>query len=71
MLPDGEYKVALRAFEKAKAQIRAFVEHPFRVVKCLFGYRKNSYRGLAKNDARMQILFGLANIYSLREKLLT
>lgn len=69
-LPDGEYKVALRAFEKAKAQIRAFVEHPFRVVKCLFGYRKNSYRGLAKNDARMQILFGLANIYLLRGKLL-
>lgn len=69
-LPDGEYKTALRAFEKAKAQIRAFVEHPFHVVKNVFGYRKLRYRGLAKNDSRMQILFGLANIYSLRKKLL-
>lgn len=69
-LPDGEYKTALRAFEKAKAQIRAYVEHPFHIVKNLFGYRKVNYRGLSKNGARMQILFGLANIYMLRKKLL-
>jgi IS5 family transposase len=69
-LPEGEYKKAAKSLEKAKAQIRAFVEHPFHVVKDLFGYRKVSYRGLAKNDARMQILFGLANIYRVRKALM-
>lgn len=37
--------------EKAKAQIRAKVEHPFRVIKRQFGYTKVRYRGLAKNAA--------------------
>lgn len=69
-LPEGEYKAAVQAFEKAKAQIRAFVEHPFQVVKNLLGYRKVAYRGLAKTAARMQVLFGLANIYMLRKKLM-
>jgi len=32
------------------AGIRAKVEHPFRVLKCQFGYRKVRYRGLFKNE---------------------
>ena len=35
--------------EKAKASIRAKVEHPFLDVKRIFGYAKVRYRGLAKN----------------------
>ena len=35
--------------EKAKASVRAKVEHPFLKVKRLFGYAKVRYRGLAKN----------------------
>jgi hypothetical protein len=31
------------------ASLRARVEHPFRVLKCQFGYRRTRYRGLAKN----------------------
>ena len=40
-------KTLLLAFEKAKASIRAKVEHPFHVIKNLFGYRKVRYKGLA------------------------
>jgi IS5 family transposase len=32
------------------------------VFKNLFGYRKVSYKGLAKNQAQLFSLFGLANL---------
>lgn len=38
----------LRQIERAKARVRAKVEHPFRVIKCQFGYTKVCFRGLAK-----------------------
>ena len=47
--------------EKIKASIRAKVEHPFRVIKCQFGYRKTRYRGLVKNTAQLITLFALSN----------
>ena len=40
---------APNAAEKVKAGIRAKGEHPFRVIKCQFGFTKVRYRGLAKN----------------------
>ena len=61
-MEDGVEKEALKALEKAKAQVRAFVEHPFHVVKNLFGHRKTRYRGLAKNQHQLHVLFGLANL---------
>jgi len=48
--------------EKAKAAVRAFVEHPFHIVKNLFRHRKVRYRGLAKNGHQLYTLFGLANM---------
>ena len=48
--------------EKAKASIRAKVEHPFLDVKRIFGYAKVRYRGLAKNKERLALLLGLANL---------
>ena len=42
----------------------------FRIVKCQFGYRKTRYRGLTKNIAQLKTLFGLANLYLLRRKLM-
>jgi len=39
---------AKRKIEKAKAQVRAKVEHPFRVVKRQFGYVKVRFRGLQR-----------------------
>jgi IS5 family transposase len=48
--------------EKAKASVRAKVEHPFRYVKRMFGYDKVRYRGLAKNAERISLLLGFANL---------
>ena len=48
--------------EKAKASVRAKVEHPFLRLKRLFGYGKVRYRGLAKNIERLALLFGLGNL---------
>ena len=42
-------KVAIR-IEYLKASIRAKVEHPFRIIKCQFGFVKARYKGLQKND---------------------
>ena len=48
--------------ERALAQVRAWVEHPFHVVKNLFRHSKLRYRGLAKNTAQLHSLFALANL---------
>ena len=39
-LVEGAEKEALKAVEKAKASVRAFVEHPFHIVKNIFRHRK-------------------------------
>ena len=56
--------------ERAKASVRAKVEHPFRVVKQQFGYAKLRYRGLAKNTARLTMLFALSNLWMARRQIL-
>jgi len=61
-MAEGAEKAAIQAAEKAKASVRAFVEHPFHIVKNLFGHRKVRYRGLAKNGHQLYTLFGLANV---------
>lgn len=61
-LAEGAEKEAHKAAEKAKASVRAFVEHPFHIVKNLFRHRKTRYRGLAKNGHQLYTLFGLANV---------
>lgn len=61
-MPEGALKGIVELGERMKAQVRAIVEHPFHVIKNLFGYRKVSYRGLAKNDARAHMHAALANL---------
>jgi IS5 family transposase len=39
------------------------------VVKHLWGFVKTRYRGLAKNLARAQTMFALANLYQVRHQL--
>jgi len=56
--------------EKAKAGIRAKVEHPFRVIKRQFGFIKVRYRGLKKNTAQLVTLFALSNLWMARGKLM-
>ena len=48
--------------EKMKATVRAKVEHPFRIIKCQFGFTKARYKGLAKNDNQLATLFALSNL---------
>ena len=57
---------AVALAERVKAQVRARVEHPFRVVKRQFGYVKVRYRGLAKNTAPVTTLFALSNLWMVR-----
>lgn len=69
-LPKDAMGRVLDRFEKLKASIRAKVEHPFHVVKSLFGHRKTRYRGLAKNEAQLFSLFGFANLVLAHKKLI-
>ena len=69
-MAEGPRKGLTRALEKAKAQLRAYVEHPFHIVKNLFGHRKARYRGLAKNAAQLHTLFALANLVIVKRTLL-
>ena len=55
--------------ERAKASVRAKVEHPFLRVKRLFGYWKVRYRGLVKNTERLALLFGLGNLLTAEGQL--
>lgn len=59
-------KTAIKT-EYLKASVRAFVEHPFRIIKCQFGFRKARYKGIAKNDNKLAVMFALANIYRLSQ----
>lgn len=61
---------AKRKIEKAKAQVRAKVEPPFRVIKRQFGYTKVRFRGLVRNTAQLVTLFALSNLWMARRHLL-
>jgi IS5 family transposase len=56
--------------EQVKASVRAKVEHPFRVIKCQFGFTKVRFKGLAKNTAQLMMLFALSNVWMARRHLL-
>jgi len=68
-LAEGWQKSMAQAYEKLKAQVRSRVEHPFHVVKNIFKYKKTRYKGLAKNDAQLNVLFALSNLYMVRGEL--
>ncbi|WP_302619972.1 transposase [uncultured Oscillibacter sp.] len=54
-----------RYIENRKSAVRCKVEHPYRIVKNIFGFRKAVYRGLRKNLNRLHVLFASANLYML------
>ena len=58
-----------RMINRARSRTRARGEHAFRIVKQLWGFAKVRYRGLAKNLARAQTMFALANLYQVRRQL--
>jgi len=59
-----------KLINRARSRTRARGEHPFRIIKQLWGFAKVRYRGLAKNLARAQTMFALANLYQVRRQLL-
>ena len=48
---------------RTKSKVRAKVEHPFRVMKRIFGFTKVRYRGLEKNATRLFVTCALTNLY--------
>jgi len=62
---------AQRARNRRLSRVRATVEHPFLVVKRLWGHARVRYRGIRKNLAQMHTLFGLANLFRMRQRLMT
>ncbi|GIX21510.1 MAG: IS5 family transposase [Gammaproteobacteria bacterium] len=61
---------AERAKNRSKSRVRAKVEHPFLVLKRIFGFTKVRYRGLAKNANRLFVACALVNLYMVRRRLL-
>jgi IS5 family transposase len=59
-----------KRINRTRSRTRARGEHPFRVVKQLWGFTKARYRGIAKNLARAQTMFALANLYAVRHRLM-
>ncbi len=68
-LPDTPLGRINEQIEKLKASVRAKVEHPFHIVKNIFGMKKVRYKGLAKNTAQLFTLFGLANLLIAKRRL--
>ena len=77
--PPGEYRIKAlpktrrdlaEPVERALAQVRAVVEHPFHIVKNRFHHKKLRYRGLKKNTAQLHTLFALANLVIVKQALL-
>lgn len=59
-----------KSTNRTKSRVRAKVEHPFLVLKRIFGFSKVRYRGLDKNANRLFVACGLANLYMARRLLL-
>ena len=59
-----------RRINRSRSRTRARGEHAFRVIKQLWGFQKTRYQGIAKNLARAQTMFALANLYAVRHRLL-
>ena len=64
----------LSADEKArnntKSKAWGKVEHPFLILKRVFGFNKVRYRGLGKNATRLFVACGLVILYMARRRLL-
>ena len=56
--------------DRAKASVRAKVEHPSRVIKRQFDNVKARHQRLAKNGSRLVTQFALSNLWMARRTLL-
>ena len=60
---------AERSKNRNKSKVRAKGEHPFLVIKRIFGFAKVCYRGIAKNANRLFVACALANLFMVRRTL--
>jgi IS5 family transposase len=56
--------------ETAKAHTRATGEHPFRVIKQQFCFKKTRLRGMLKDRCKVNVLAALSNPFMARRRLL-
>ena len=61
-MPKGEENEKRRAVERAEAQIHAFVEDWFQVLKNVFRHTKAKYRNIFKNGEKLMTLVALPNV---------
>lgn len=59
-----------RSKNRTKSKVRAKVEHSIGVVKRVFKFAKVRYRGLLKNAHRLVVACALANLFTVRRRLL-
>jgi len=59
-----------RKKNRKKSSVRAKVEHPFHIIKNLWGHKQVRYRGIEKNTLQLHALFAMANLYMKRKQLL-
>ena len=59
-----------KTINRARSRHCARGEHPFQVVKHLWGFTKVRYRGLYKNTVRALAMFALSNLYLARRLLM-
>ena len=62
-MSDGEKERWAAFIEARKSAVRNKVEHPFHVIKDIFGFRKTPYKGLIKLEARLAALCMSANLF--------
>jgi len=65
----GVVDEAEKAKNRTKSRVRAKVEHPFGIIKRVFGFACVRYRGLEKNAHRLFVTCALANLFMLRRRL--
>ena len=46
------------------------MEHPFQIMKRVFGFTRVRYRGVVKNTHRVQVTCALLNLFLVRKRLL-
>jgi IS5 family transposase len=59
-----------RSKNRTKSTVRSRAEHPFLIIKRIFGFFQIRYRGLSKNRTRFEVVCALTNLYIKRQTLM-
>ena len=66
--PNKKLSKGQKKKNKRHSSVRSKVEHPFQVIKHLWGHSKVRYKGLKKNCSQFCTLAALHNLYKVRRK---